>query len=139
MDSGAQAPLGFYTNGREDVSSAASRILRPLAPLGISAVTTDADMESDNGTFMTVGVPCLTLSVAPGDYETRHHAVTDTFDNVNLQLLELDTAVMAAASWLVANDEGRVGPLQSMPEIRDLFRKTGLEAAHDLLFGPFSK
>jgi carboxypeptidase Q len=139
MDSGAQSPLGFYTNGREDVASAAGPVLRPLAPLGISAVTSDADMESDNATFMSVGVPCLTLNVAPGDYETRHHAVTDTFDNVNLQLLAEDTAVMAGASWLVANQESRLAPLQSAAEIRELFRKTGLEAARDLLFARGAK
>ena len=139
MDSGAQLPLSFYTNGREDVASAARAVLGPLAPLGIATVTHEADMESDNGTFMTAGVPCLTLNVAPGDYEIRHHAVTDTFDNVNLQLLGQDTAVMAAASWLVANHPSRLAPLQSFSEIRDLFRTTGLEPAHDLLFGPFPK
>ena len=139
MDSGAQAPQGFYTNGRDDVAFAARRALLPLAPLGASEVTTEADLESDNGTFMTVGVPCLTLKVAPGDYEVRHHAVTDTFDNVNLQLLAQDTAVMAAASWLVANQETRLAPLQSAAEIRELFRKTGLEAGQDLLFGSFPK
>jgi len=139
MDSGAQLPLLFYTNGREDVASAARPVLRLLAPLGISDVTDDVGMESDNATFMTVGVPCLGLYVARGDYDTRHHAVTDTFDNVNLQLLGQDTAVMAAASWLVANDESRLAPLQSLPEIRELFRKTELESTHDLLFGPFPK
>ena len=139
MDSGAQLPLGFYTNGREDVASVARSLLHPLSPLGISDVTTDADMESDNATFMTKGVPCLTLKVAPGDYETRHHAITDTFDNVNLQFLEQDTAVMAAAAWLVANHESRLAPLQSSSEIRDLLRKTGLDSAHDLLFGASPK
>ena len=139
MDSGAQAPLGFYTNGREDVATAAGRILDVLAPLGISAVTTEADMESDNGTFMTVGVPSLTLKVAQGNYETRHHAVTDTFDNVDLQLLGQDTAVIAAASWLVANDKDRLGPLESLVEIQDLFLKTELESARKLIFGPSPK
>jgi carboxypeptidase Q len=139
MDSGAQTPQGFYTNGREDVASAARRVLLPLASLGDSEVTTEADLESDNGTFMTVGVPCLTLKVAPGDYEVRHHAVTDTFDNVNLQLLARDTAVIAVASWLVANQETRLAPLQSASEIRDLFRKTGLESGRDLLFRSLPK
>ena len=139
MDSGAQAPLGFYTNGRDDVATAASRVLDVLAPLGISAITTESDLESDNGTFMTVGVPSLTLKVAQGNYETRHHAVTDTFDNVDLQLLGQDTAVMAAASWLVANDKDRLGRLGTSDEIQDLFRKTEMEPARQLIFGPFPK
>jgi carboxypeptidase Q len=139
MDSGAQVPQGFYTNGREDVAAAARRALMLLSPLSASEVTTEADLESDNGTFMAVGVPCLTLKVAAGDYEARHHAVTDTFDNVNLPMLAQDTAVMAGAAWLVANEEHRLAPLQSGAEIQELFRKTGLEAGRDLLFRQMHK
>ncbi len=136
MDDGAQVPLGFATNGRDDLLAPLRETLKPLVALGAGAVDADADMESDNASFMVVGVPSLTLQVEPGDYDVRHHAITDTFDKVDPRKLALDTAVMAVAAWSVANAETRPGRRLSAAEVKELLKRTGLESAQELQFGP---
>jgi Zn-dependent M28 family amino/carboxypeptidase len=136
MDEGARAPLGFSTQGREDLVTPVRRLLVPLAEFGASTVYTDADLESDNASFMTAGVPTLTLKVQPGDYDARHHAITDTFDNVDLRMLALDTAVMALSSYLVANFDAPIGRRWSTTEVRQFLDSRGLTNAQEIQFGP---
>jgi carboxypeptidase Q len=136
MDSGAQTPLGFVTNGREDLVARMKEILSGPRALGATEISTEADMESDNATFMVAGVPSLTLKVAAGDYEVRHHAITDTFENVDPHALAWDTAVIAIAAYEIATAESRLGHRQSRAEVKELLRKTGLESAQEVQFGP---
>src|SRR3954454_17328093 len=49
-------------------------------------------------TSWAAGVPALTLWVHPGEYDTHHHAITDTIDKVDRRTLAIDTAVMAVAT-----------------------------------------
>ncbi|HEV2299326.1 MAG TPA: M20/M25/M40 family metallo-hydrolase [Candidatus Acidoferrales bacterium] len=135
MDGGAETPVGFKTNGREDVSIALQSVLRPLASLGASKVSNDADLESDNASFMAAGIPSLTLDVEPGDYDARHHGIADTLDRVNQRALATDTAAMAIASYVIADAANPLGRRLSNAEVRELFRKTGLEKTQEVLFG----
>jgi carboxypeptidase Q len=136
MDSGAQTPLGFVTNGREDLVARMKEILSGPRALGATEISTEADMESDNATFLVAGVPSLTLKVAAGDYEVRHHAITDTFENVDPRALAWDTAVIAIAAYEIATAESGLGHRQSRAEVKELLRKTGLESAQEVQFGP---
>ena len=135
MDDGAQLPLGFATNGRDDLVAPLQKTLQPLVGLGAGKIDADADMESDNASFMVLGVPSLTLQVEPGDYDVRHHAITDTFDKIDPRKLALDTAVMAVAAYSLANAETRPGRRLSPNEVKELLKKTGLESAQELQFG----
>jgi hypothetical protein len=135
MDDGAQAPLGFKTNGRGDVVGPVRSALQPLVAMGAGIVSEEADMESDNASFMVAGVPSLTLITGPGDYDVRHHAITDTFEKVDQHMLALDTAVMAISAFLIANEENSLGHRLSLAEVKELLRKTGLESAQEMQFG----
>lgn len=139
MDDGAQLPLGFKTNGRSDLVAPLGALLAPLAGLRAADVTDGADLESDNASFMAAGVPSLTLRVAHGDYDVRHHAIADTFDKIDPRHLALDTAVMASAASIIANADNWRGSRQSLEQVQELFRKTGLTSAQELLFGPLSR
>jgi hypothetical protein len=111
-------------------------ILSGPRALGATEISTEADMESDNATFLVAGVPSLTLKVAAGDYEVRHHAITDTFENVDPRALAWDTAVIAIAAYEIATAESGLGHRQSRAEVKELLRKTGLESAQEVQFGP---
>jgi carboxypeptidase Q len=139
MDDGAQLPLGFKTNGRSELVEPLTTLFAPLAPLGAAGISDDADVESDNASFMAAGVPTLTLRVAHGDYDVRHHAIADTFDRIDPRHVALDTAVMATAAYLVANADDWRGRRQSLEQVKELFKKTGLTSAQELLFGPLSR
>ena len=136
MDDGAQVPLGFKTNGRGELVAPLKLLLKPLSAFKADGISGGADVESDNASFMAAGVPSLDLMVAHGDYEARHHAITDTFDKVDPRHLALDTAAMAEAAFLIANDGNWRGSRQSPGQVRDLFRETGLLRAQEILFGP---
>ena len=118
MDSGAQIPRGFQIHGRSDVEAAARTILAPLSALGASGVSLEASFDMDHGPFLAAGIPVFTLWVDEGDYDTHHHAVSDTFDNVDPRLLALDTAVMAVAAYRLADAPEAVGRRLSATEAR---------------------
>ena len=70
-------------------------------------------------------MPALTLWVEPGEYQTHHHATTDTIDTVDRKRLALDTAIMAVAAVALA-DADEVGQRLSPLDRRILLERTGL-------------
>ena len=135
MDEGAQAPHGFQIQGRPDLEAAVKARLAPLAALGADGVSLEASFDEDHAPFLVVGVPAFTLWVDPGDYDTRHHAATDTFENVNAHWLAVDAAVMAAAAWSFASAPEPVGRRLSEAEAADLMQRTGVEGTHRMVYG----
>jgi hypothetical protein len=131
-DAGIQTPLGFKLYGRTDIESSTAKLISPLAPLGASRVFTDADFDSDEESFMVVGVPAYSLAVEPGDYYARHHTIIDTFERIDPRMLSLHTAVLAAAGYSFANAEERPGRRLTPAEVKQLLQRTGLELLYEL-------
>ena len=131
-DAGAQAPLGFQLNGRQDLETATKKLLKPLAELDADRIYLDADFDSDHESFMVVGVPAYSLRVEPGDYDARHHTIIDTFERIDPRMLGIQTAVMAVAGYAFANAEERPGRRLSQAEVRELLKRTGLEPLYEL-------
>jgi carboxypeptidase Q len=135
MDEGAQAPRGFAIQGRTDLEAAVAARLAPLTTLGASGVSLDASFDQDHAPFVAVGVPAFTLAVDPGDYDTRHHTVADTFEHVDRRWLAADSAVMAVAAWSFANPPEPVGRRLSEAEAGDLMKRSGVEGTHRMVYG----
>lgn len=131
-DAGIQTPLGLKLYGRTDLEVTTRKLIAPLAPLGVDRVFTDADFDSDEESFMVVGVPAYSLAVEPEDYYARHHTIIDTFERIDPRMLSLHTAVLAAAGYTFANAEDRPGRRLSSGEVRQLLQRTGLEALYEL-------
>lgn len=136
MDSGSQAPLGLQIDGREDVAAAVKRFLPKLAPLGAASISMDSDLDSDNASFMTAGIPSLQLLVEEGDYDVRHHSISDTFDKINPHTLAMDTAVLAVTAYELANAHEPIARRLTPVEVKEFLRKMNLEKAQELQFGP---
>jgi hypothetical protein len=135
MDSGAQMPRGLKIHGRADVEAAARAVLAPLSPLGASEVSLEASFDMDHGPFLAAGLPVFTLWVHEGEYDTHHHAVSDTFDKVDPRMLALDTAVMAVTAYRLA-DAPAPGPRLSAAEATRLLEKLGLESLRRTVYEP---
>ncbi len=135
MDEGAGEPRGFRLHGRTDLEAPLRSILRPLAALDATGLSQDASFDQDHGFFLAAGVPALTLWVHPGDYETHHHAITDTLDKIDRRTLAVDTAVMAIATLALADAE-TIGRRLTPPERAELLRRTGLQSTIDALDEP---
>ena len=131
-DAGVQPPLGFKLYGRTDLEATTIKLLSPLAPLGAERVFTDADFDSDEESFMVAGVPAYSLAVEPQDYYVRHHTIVDTFERIDPRMLGLHTAVLAAVGYSFANSDERPGRRLTPTEVKDLLRRTGLEALYEL-------
>jgi carboxypeptidase Q len=131
-DAGVQPPLGFKLYGRTDLEAGTRKLLLPLAPLGADRVFTDADFDSDEESFMVVGVPAYSLAVVPEDYYVRHHTIVDTFERIDPRMLSLHTAVLAGAGYTFANSEERPGRRLSPSEVKELLHRTGLESLYEL-------
>ena len=131
-DAGIQAPLGLKLYGRTDLEAGTRKLIAPLAPLGADRVFTDADFDSDEESFMVVGVPAYSLAVEPGDYYARHHTVIDTFERIDPYMLSLHTAVLAGAAYRFADAEERPGRRLSSAEVKQLLQRTGLESLYEL-------
>lgn len=136
MDSGAQIPRGLQIHGRSDVEAAARAVLAPLSPLGASGVTLEADFAMDHAPFLAAGIPVFTLWVDEGEYDTHHHAVSDTFDKVDPRMLALDTAVMAVAAFRLAELPEAPGQRLSATEVTQLLNKLGLESLRRTVYEP---
>jgi len=131
-DAGVQPPLGFKLYGRTDLAANTQKLISPLAPLGVDRVFTDADFDSDEESFMVVGVPAYSLAVEPQDYYARHHTIIDTFERIDPRMLSLHTAVLATVAYSFANADERPGRRLTSPEVKDLLRRTGLETLFEL-------
>ncbi len=131
-DAGAQEPLGFKLYGRQDLELATKNLLKPLAPLGAARVYMDADFDSDEESFMVVGVPAYSLAVDPADYHVRHHTIVDTFERISPRMLAMQTAVLAVTAYSFANSEERPGRRLSSAEVHDLLKRTGLQSLFEM-------
>ncbi len=100
--------------------------LQPLQALDARGLSQDASFDQDHSYFLAAGVPALTLWVEPGEYETHHHAITDTIDKIDRRTLAIDTAVMALAAVALA-DADTIGTRLTPSERVELLRRTGLD------------
>lgn len=125
MDSGAQMPLGFALAGRTDLEEPTKHLLAKLNSLGANQIGDVVELSNDDETFVVAGIPTLDLWVSQGDYDINHHAITDTLDKIDARALALDTAVLAVASYSIANSDQRLGRRLTVQEVHELLKKTG--------------
>jgi carboxypeptidase Q len=135
MDEGAQAPIGFRIQGRADLEAAVALRLAPVATLGASSVSLEASFDEDHAPFVVVGVPAFTLWVEPGEYDSLHHTVIDTFDKIDPRMLAIDSAVMAIAAWSFADAPEPLGPRLSEAAAEALMQRTGVASTHRMVYG----
>jgi carboxypeptidase Q len=134
-DDGAQKPLGFLLHGRTDLEVPTKHVLSALTALGADAISSAGDLSSDDQSFVVVGVPTLSLSVEPGDYDNQHHTIIDTLDKVDPQVLAMDTAVLAVAAYAIANADQGLGRRLDSVEVDELLKKTGQAEYVELDYG----
>lgn len=127
FDSGIGRVTGFSLGGRRDVMSAATTLVAPLKLLEASTLTTDADWGTDNFDFLLEGVPTFVANQQEANYMLNYHAMSDTFDKVDL--VELRKHVVEASTLTVglANAPEPPGPRLHHAQIEQTLRETHLD------------
>jgi Zn-dependent M28 family amino/carboxypeptidase len=127
FDSGSGRVTGFSLSGRTELAGATRDLIAPLSSMGVTQVTQDADMGTDNFDFLLEGVPTLVANQDPANYMQNYHAMSDTFDKVDLGNLRHEVAEAAAMVVGIANVPERFGARQNRAQVQQLLHDTHLE------------
>jgi len=127
FDSGIGRVTGFSLGGRRDVVAAAATLVAPLKPLDAATLTTDADWGTDNFDFLLQGVPTFVANQEEGNYLLNYHAMSDTFDKVDLAQLRKHVVEASALTFGIANAPQPPGPRLHHAQIEQTMRETHLD------------
>lgn len=124
FDSGSGPVTGFSLGGRKDVISAATELINPLKGLGVTDLTTDMSWGTDHFDFMLEGVPTFEASQQEANYLINYHAMSDTYDKVNIGQLKKHVVDAAVLTYGLADRADRVGPRWSRSQIDQAIHET---------------
>jgi hypothetical protein len=125
IDSGIGHVTGFTLGGRKDVANAVSAIVAPLKQFGADTLTTDeVEWGTDNLDFLLEGVPTMVANQEEGNYLVNYHAVSDTYDKVDIPTLKKHAAEMTVLTFGMANTQERIGPRFTRPQIESILLRT---------------
>lgn len=127
FDSGTGKTTSYSVGGRKDIISAAQPLVAPLAQFGADKLLPIAESGTDHFDFMLEGVPTFVAEQEEANYLENYHAVSDTYDKVDLPQLKNNVAEAAVLSWELANLPGRVGPRLHRTEIEQTLHETHLD------------
>jgi len=127
FDGGTGPVTGFSLGGRKDVLPNARKLMAPLEPFGAGALTTDAMGGTDHFDFLLEGVPTFVANQREANYLINYHAMSDTFDKVDLAELKKHVAEAAVLSFDVADAPKRIGPRLTRTQIEETLKETHLD------------
>jgi hypothetical protein len=123
-DSGTGKTTGFADGGRKDVLDTAKRLIVPLQQFGLTEMKTDMEWGTDHFDFMLEGVPTFVADQEEANYLENYHAVSDTYDKVDVIQLKKDVAEAAEFSFALANLPEMIGPRFTRAQIEQSMRET---------------
>jgi hypothetical protein len=127
FDSGTGRVTGFSLGGRKDVVDTANKLLAPLKQFDAATLTTTAEWGTDHFDFMLEGVPTLVAEQEEANYLINYHAMSDTFDKVDLAQLKKHVAEAAALTFGIAYAPERLGPRLHHAQIEQTMVETHLD------------
>jgi len=127
FDSGSGRVTGFSLGGRKDVVDAANKLVVPLKQFDAATLTTTAEWGTDHFDFMLEGVPTLVAEQEEANYLINYHAMSDTFDKVDLAQLKKHVAEAAALTFGIANAAERIGPRLHHAQIEQTMQETHMD------------
>jgi carboxypeptidase Q len=124
FDSGTGATTGFSLGGRKDLVEPVTALVAPLQQFGATTLTTDMSWGTDHFDFMLEGVPTFMANQQEANYLINYHAMSDTFDKVDMEQLKKHVAEAAYLSFSLANSPERIGPRFTRAQIEQAMHET---------------
>jgi Zn-dependent M28 family amino/carboxypeptidase len=123
-DSGTGKTTGFAVGGRKDVLDTARQLIVPLAQFDVKELKIDMEWGTDHFDFMLEGVPTFVADQVEANYLENYHAISDTYDKVDIAQLKKHVAEAAALSIGLANLPQKIGPRLTRAQIDQSIRDT---------------
>jgi Zn-dependent M28 family amino/carboxypeptidase len=127
FDAGTGRTTGFSVGGRKDLVEPVSQIVAPLKQFEATTLTTDMQSGTDHFDFMLEGVPTLVANQEEANYLINYHAMSDTYDKVDMPQLKKHVAEAAAISFALADAPERIGPRIHRAQIEQAMQETKLD------------
>ena len=84
--------------------------MKPLAPLGFTAIAPGIVKQTDHETFSEIGLPAFHFMQEPIDYYRFYHTPMDTYEHMELDDLRKNAAIVAWLAYCAAQDPARIPP-----------------------------
>ena len=127
FDDGNGRITGFTLSGRKDLVPAVARLIAPLKRDQVEKITNEASADTDNYDFVLEGVPTLVGTQEEANYLINYHAMSDTFDKVNIGDLKKHVAIAADVVYGMASAPERLGARQNRAQVEQLLHDTHLD------------
>jgi carboxypeptidase Q len=132
FDDGNGRMTGFSLGGRKDIAGAVRNLIAPLKAYGATSLTFDATADTDHFDFLLEGVPTLYANQAEANYLINYHAMSDTFDKVDIPELKKLVAESAVSTFAIADAAERVGPRLHRAEIEKILQESHMDESMKL-------
>jgi carboxypeptidase Q len=123
-DAGSGKTTGFVLGGRNDVLDTARTLIAPLNQFEVKELKLDMEWGSDHFDFMLEGVPTFLADQEEANYLENYHAVSDTYDKVDLPQLRKHVAEASVLAFELANLPEKIGPRLTHNQIEQAMRET---------------
>jgi carboxypeptidase Q len=127
FDEGTGQVTGFSLGGRKDLLPAAGKLVTRFEQFGAAALTTDAMLGTDHFDFMLEGVPTFVANQQEANYLINYHAMSDTFDKVDLAQLKKHVAEAVGLAFAVADAPQPIGRRLTRAQIEQTLKETHLD------------
>lgn len=128
-DEGTGKTTGYFLGGRKDILDTAHDLIAPLAQFDVKQLKLDMQWGTDHFDFMLEGVPTFMADQQEANYLENYHAVSDTYDKVDIAQLKKHVAEAAALSIGLANLPEKIGPRLTRAQIEQTIVDTHSEDA----------
>jgi carboxypeptidase Q len=123
-DSGTGKTTGFSIGGRKDIVDTARQLIFPLNQFDVKEIKTEMEWGTDHFDFMLEGVPTFVADQQEANYLENYHAVSDTYDKVDIAQLKKHVAEAAALAEGLADLPEKIGPRLTRDQIEQTMRDT---------------
>lgn len=123
-DDGNGRMTGFSLGGRKDIAEEVKKLIAPLKGYDATALTFDASADTDHFDFLLEGVPTLYANQVEANYIINYHAMSDTFDKVNLAELKKLVGEAAVTTFAIADAPERLGTRLSRAQVEKILQES---------------
>jgi len=127
FDSGTGRTTSFSTGGRTDVMPALAPLIGAFDQFGGVKLAPTGEAGTDHLDFLFEGVPTFVADQQEANYLVNYHAVSDTYDKVDVAQLKKHVAEAAAMTLFLANLPQHVGPRLDRTQIEQTMHDAHLD------------